>query len=66
MAMRGKTPKAAAEPAADDPRPDLAEARLEFTSRLASFGLGEEPEPILEDAPPPRPSGTWQVPPGCL
>jgi hypothetical protein len=48
-----------------EPRPDLAEARLEFTSRLASFGLGEEQERILEDAPAPRPSGAWLAPPGC-
>ena len=65
MVMRDKSPKLPAEPAAEDPRPDLAEARLEFTSRLASFGLGEEPEPILEDAPQSRPSGTWLAPPGC-
>lgn len=50
---------------AADPRPDLVEGRSEFTSRLASFGLGEEPEPILEDAPPARPSGSWNAFPGC-
>ena len=65
MAMRDKSPKPPVEPATDEPRPDLVEARLEFTSRLASFGLGEEPEPILEDAPPSRPSGSWLTPPGC-
>ena len=61
MSMRNqKARKTAAES-----RPDLPDGRSEFTSRLASFGLGEEPEPILEDAPPARPSGSWNPSQGC-
>jgi hypothetical protein len=54
-----------AKKAAAESRPDLVDGRSEFTSRLASFGLGEEPEPILEDAPPARPSGSWTSSQGC-
>ena len=66
MAKQQNRPSSPAESTSGEARADLTEARLEFTSRLASFGLGEEPEPILEDAPAPRPSGAWLIPPGCL
>jgi hypothetical protein len=46
-----------AEPSSPDPEPlevpELPGELSEFTQRLASFGLGETPDPLLTDARPP-------------